>query len=70
MDTIGFFGDSFCDSKADHSWCVLLADKLEQDIVHMGRGGASIWNTFMSYETLVQRDTFPDTLVFCWTEPY
>ncbi len=70
MNTIGFFGDSFCDSKADHSWCVLLADKLEQEIVHMGRGGASIWNTFMSYETLVQRDTLPDTLVFCWTEPY
>ena len=36
----------------------------------MGRGGASIWNTFMSYETLVKRNTLPDTLVFCWTEPY
>ena len=70
MSTIGYFGDSFCDSREPHSWCVLLAEKLGQDIVHWGRGGSSIWNTFMSYETLRTRDTLPDTLVFCWTEPY
>jgi len=70
MKTIGFFGDSFCDSKEDHSWCVLLANKLGQDITHLGKGGAAIWHTFMHYEKLLQRDTLPDTLVFCWTEPY
>ena len=70
MQTIGYFGDSFCDSKADHSWCVLLAEKLGHDVTHWGRGGASIWNTFMAYETMLKADTFPDTMVFCWTEPY
>ena len=70
MKTIGFFGDSFCDSKKDHSWCVLLANKLGQEITHLGKGGAAIWHTFMAYEKLLERNTLPDTMVFCWTEPY
>lgn len=70
MNTIGFFGDSFCDSKADNSWCVLLANKLGHDITHWGKGGAAIWHTFMAYETMLMSDTLPDTMVFCWTEPY
>jgi|TARA_B100001093_G_C26502849_1_gene874073 hypothetical protein len=70
MNTIGYFGDSFCDSQNKDSWCVLLADKLKSEVTHWGRGGASIWNTFMEYEKLLQSNSLPDTLVFCWTEPY
>ena len=70
MSTIGYFGDSFCESRDPHSWCVLLANKLGHDITHWGKGGAAIWHTFMAYETMLMADTLPDTMVFCWTEPY
>lgn len=70
MKTIGFFGDSFCESKEPHSWCVLLANRLGQEIKHMGRGGAAIWHTFMAFERLAEASDLPDTMVFCWTEPY
>ena len=70
MTTIGFFGDSFCESQARDSWCVLLANKLDCDITHWGKGGASIWNTFIEYEHLEEQDVLPDIMIFCWTEPY
>lgn len=70
MRTIGFFGDSFCESKKKDSWCVLLAEKLNSTITHWGRGGASIWNTFMEFERALSNNTLPNTLIFCWTEPY
>jgi hypothetical protein len=49
---------------------VLLAEKLGHEITHFGKGGASIWHTFMTYETMVKYDKLPDILIFCWTEPY
>ena len=70
MIKIGYFGDSFCESRAKDSWCVLLADKLNAEVVHWGSGGASIWKTFMQYERLKEKNTLPDISVFCWTEPY
>ena len=70
MNTIGYFGDSFCESQKKDSWCVLLADRLNSKVTHWGIGGASIWHTFMEYEKLLRLDKLPDTLVFCWTEPY
>jgi len=70
MKTIGFFGDSFCESQKTDSWCVLLAEKLNAKIVNWGRGGASIWHTFMSFEKRIETDLVPDINIFCWTEPY
>jgi len=70
MTSIGYFGDSFCESKAKDSWCVLLAEKLDAEIVHWGKGGASVWSTFMAYEKIKRSDSIPDISVFCWTEPY
>jgi hypothetical protein len=70
MQTIGYFGDSFCESPRHDSWCVLLAQKLDCEITHFGRGGASIWHTFMEYEKLQFKNQLPDYMVFCWTEPY
>lgn len=67
MKTIGYFGDSFCESQKADSWCVLLANRLDAEVVHWGKGGASIWNIFMAVEKL---KTKPDIMVFCWTEPY
>ena len=70
MIKIGYFGDSFCESKANDSWCVLLADRLNAEVVNWGSGGASIWKTFMEYESFKEKDIIPDISVFCWTEPY
>jgi hypothetical protein len=70
MATIGYFGDSFCESRKDDSWCVIVAKELDAKITHWGRGGASIWNTFMEFERAEQSGNLPDTCVFCWTEPY
>ena len=70
MKKLGFFGDSFCESREPHSWCVLLAEKLAHQVTHWGRGGASVWNTFMEFEDLLEKEQLPDTMVFCWTEPY
>tara|TARA_R110000782_G_C14742973_1_gene406352 strand:- start:529 stop:1143 length:615 start_codon:yes stop_codon:yes gene_type:complete len=70
MKSIGYFGDSFCASNQPESWCVLLAEKLGHEITHFGKGGASVWHTFMAYEKMIKHDRLPDTLVFCWTEPY
>ena len=70
MIKIGYFGDSFCESKAKDSWCVLLADRLNAEVVNWGSGGASIWKTFMDYEWFIEKAMIPDISVFCWTEPY
>ena len=70
LKTIGYFGDSFCASEREDSWCIKLADKLGCRPTHFGRGGASIWHTFMEYEKLQFKNQLPDYIVFCWTEPY
>jgi hypothetical protein len=70
MKTIGFFGDSFCESNAKDSWCVLLAKMLNCQITNLGKGGASIWHTFIEFEKKLKNNTLPDILIFCWTEPY
>tara|TARA_R110000782_G_scaffold1818_3_gene7479 strand:- start:139 stop:756 length:618 start_codon:yes stop_codon:yes gene_type:complete len=70
MTSIGYFGDSFCESQANDSWCVLLAKQLNAEVVNWGKGGASVWTTFMEYETLKKINKIPDVSVFCWTEPY
>ena len=70
MKSIGFFGDSFCAGREPESWCVLLANKLEANIVHWGEPGKSIWSTFFSFERAKHFNRIPDYSVFCWTEPY
>jgi len=70
MKTIGYFGDSFCESPREDSWCVLLAKKLNCDITHFGIGGSSIWHTFLEYEKMQSANQLPDYMIFCWTEPY
>ena len=59
MIKIGYFGDSFCESKAKDSWCVLLADRLDAEVVNWGSGGASIWKTLMEYESFKEKDIIP-----------
>jgi hypothetical protein len=70
MKTIGYFGDSFCESQEKDSWCVLLADKLKCEVKHWGRGGSSVWSVFLDYQRLLHNDALPDVCVFCYTEPY
>ena len=70
MKTIGYFGDSFCTSKDPQSWCVLLANKLDAEIINYGEEGKSIWTTFFNFKNRIKQDTVPDISIFCWTEPY
>lgn len=70
MQTIGFFGDSFCAGREPESWCVLLGEKLNARIVHWGEPGRSIWTTMMKFNKLEHENRLPDICVFCWTEPY
>ena len=70
MQTIGFFGDSFCTSKDAQSWCVILAEKLNAEIINYGEEGKSIWTTFFNYNKRIRQNTVPDISIFCWTEPY
>ena len=68
--TIGFFGDSFCAGREPESWCVLLSQKLNANIVHWGEQGRSIWSVFFKFNRSIEQDRVPDISVFCWTEPY
>ena len=71
MKTIGFFGDSFCASNRDDSWCNILAEKLGIDRPRwFGKSGASIWSVFFQYNRLIAENNVPDISIFCWTEPY
>ena len=65
-NTIGFFGDSFCAESTNTSWTTLLADKLQADIVNVGRGGSSIWTAILDF---LDTNNIPDYLIFCWTNP-
>ena len=70
MKTIGYFGDSFCASKHPTSWCILLAQKLNMEVVNFGKGGSSIWTVFLELEHLKKQEQLPDTIFICYTEPY
>ena len=71
MKTIGFFGDSFCASNQDESWCNILQEKLGcSKIRWFGEPGRSIWSVMFRFNRLIQQGQVPDISVFCWTEPY
>ena len=71
MKTIGFFGDSFCASNQQESWCNILQEKLGADRIRwFGNPGKSIWSVFFHYNNLIKENKVPDISVFCWTEPY
>ena len=70
MTTINFCGDSFCKSggnigkHADVAWTALLANKLNADIIGLGRSGTAHEHVFQSFNCQA------DYTVFCWTEPH
>jgi len=71
MNTIGFFGDSFCADHRQGSWCNLFAEKIGCGApVCYGREGDSIWGTFTKFNKRISEGTVPNISVFCWTEPY
>ena len=69
MTTIAFYGDSFCASDRQDSWCVLLANQLKCEIKRFGIGGSSIWNTFLEFEK-DRGEGLADYLIFCWTDSH
>jgi hypothetical protein len=70
MYSINFCGDSFCKSggnigkHADAAWTTLLANKLNADIIGLGRSGTAHEHVFQSFKPDA------DYTVFCWTEPH
>ena len=68
--TIGFFGDSFCAGREPDSWCVLLAKKLNANVVHWGEPGKSIWSTFINFNNFRLNNDLPSFIIFCYTEPF
>jgi hypothetical protein len=71
MNSIGFFGDSFCASNQPESWCNILQEKLGCSRPRwFGNPGKSIWSTIFNFNKLIKQHRVPDVSVFCWTEPY
>jgi hypothetical protein len=65
MTTINFCGDSFCGGmpRPDVSWTTILADKLNANIIGLGRPGAAYEQCFIDFNPSA------DYTVFCWTQP-
>jgi hypothetical protein len=70
---IGFFGDSFCMEMSNpHSllknydtYLYKIKKYYSADIVHLGQGGSSYWDTILKQFPSVAT---PDVCVFCWTD--
>ncbi len=67
MNTIGYFGDSFCADKSKNSWCTILAEKLNCKVVNYGVVASSIWTAILDFNKLKIKPTYS---IFCWTDPY
>lgn len=78
METIGFFGDSFCEHlNNQHSidnnyktYMELCRDNLNLKIVNMGMGGSSLYDVVLKQlNPLIKTNSVPDVCVFFWTIP-
>lgn len=76
--TIGFFGDSYCAELRNHhsifhrynTYMSLLAKHFDAEVVNVGHGGTSIWDTLLLQLTpFIETSTVPDICVFVWTIP-
>jgi hypothetical protein len=76
--TIGFFGDSFCAETSNvhsmmnryKSYIELLSKHYNADIVNVGHGGSSVWDTLLlQLKPMIDSNTVPDICVFVWTMP-
>lgn len=76
--TIGFFGDSFAAEEYNaHSWWYKydtyirkVAAHYDADIVNLGHGGSSIWDTILiQLDPFIKNNNVPDICVFVWTNP-
>lgn len=73
---IGFFGDSFCSTISNtHSiennyttYIKKLSDHFKAEIVSLGHGGSSIWDTVLIQFKPFEVDP-PDVCIFVWTGP-
>jgi len=76
MNTLGFFGDSFCSTKSVSFFSTKKYDtyisKLEKQYdaqtVNMGHGGSSAWDTLLlQLMPFLKNKKFPDICIFVWT---
>jgi len=78
METIGFFGDSFCELLNNkHSidnnyrtYMELCVDELHLKIVNTGMGGSSLYDMVLKQlNPLIKSNSIPDVCVFFYTIP-
>jgi hypothetical protein len=75
MNTIGYFGDSFCAERINghsilnsyDSYMVKLEKHYGCKTVHTGIGGSGVWDLIINQFNML--DTVPDVCVFFWTKP-
>lgn len=77
VNTIGFFGDSFCatvdypnkDNEQHCTYIKKLADHYNSRIVHTGHGGSSVYDLFLIQLQPFLNYTIPDVCIIVWTGP-
>jgi hypothetical protein len=76
INTIGFFGDSFCAEEYNlHSawykyetYIKQISKHYDAKIVNLGQGGSSIWDTLLiQLKPFADQKEFPDVCFFVWT---
>jgi hypothetical protein len=78
MNTIGFFGGSFCaEIKNDHSishsyetYIEKLSNHYSAEILNLGVGGAGDWDCFLLQFQEIAKKQIPDICIFAWTESH
>mgnify|MGYP006270819747 CR=1 FL=1 len=77
--TIGFFGDSFCEHLSNshsikHQYQTYIektVNYFNADLVNLGQSGGSIWDLWLlQLNPLLIKNAIPDICVFVWTDPF
>ena len=68
---IAFVGDSYCDinfelDSTQDSWVILIANKLNAEVILSGVGGDCLLHSYLSYTKVMHE---ADYTIFCITEP-
>ena len=63
-ETINFCGDSFCASRDENSWTIILSRMLNYEICGIGKKGTAYEHAIKTFNSSAT------ATVFCWTEPH
>lgn len=78
VNTIGFFGDSFCAERMNghslihryKSYMVKLEDHYNCKTTNVGIGGSGVWDLIINqFNPMLHANSLPDVCVFFWSKP-